>query len=198
MLSGLQPVKILELHAETPNEHEVLPPIGRPFRAHDRLVNTLDGERFSTYSQHLRDMYNFDPSAVEQFLKEMRVLAANGHNAAYGMRAKVGAKGLVNGIAASPRTECAAATVSENQGSVTVYGAEVDGGDAVEESSRRAQTRQAKLRKSLVFSMLIPFYQPSCACSTWSDGKHGTMHCVTCCLSLVLRLRRRTERNTPF
>ena len=117
-------------------------------RAHNRLVNTLDGERFSTYSQHLRDMYNFDPSAVEKFLKEMRVLATNGQNAAYGMRAKVGAKGLVNGIAASPRAECAAATASEYQGSVTVHGADAEGGPAVEGSSRRAQTRQAKLRKS--------------------------------------------------
>lgn len=95
-------------------------------------------------------MYNFDPSAVEQFLKEMRVLATNGHNAAHGMRAKVGAKGLVNGVAPSPRTECTPTTSSGNPEGVTVYGGDADantdadaqGGPAVEERSRRAQSRQ--------------------------------------------------------
>lgn len=86
-------------------------------------------------------MYNFDPSAVEQFLKEMRVVATNGHNAAYGMRAKVGIKGLVNGIAASPRTEGAAATTSETHRGVTVYGADAEGDPAVEKTSRRGQSR---------------------------------------------------------
>ena len=41
------------------------------------------------YSGHLRDMYNFDPSAVETFLKEMRVLAAQGQSVAQAMRSKV-------------------------------------------------------------------------------------------------------------
>ena len=127
-------------------------------RAHGSLVQTLDGNRFSTYSQHLRDMYNFGPSAVEQFLKEMRALATNGHNAAHGMRAKVGARGLVNGVAASPRTEFEAVTASENQGGVSACGVEAEEGPAVEENSRRAQSRQATLGKNIVFLMRI-FHQ---------------------------------------
>ncbi|CAM9156065.1 unnamed protein product, partial [Hapterophycus canaliculatus] len=45
-------------------------------------VHKLDERRFSMYSAHLRDMYNFDPVAVECFLKEMRLLAARGQTAA--------------------------------------------------------------------------------------------------------------------
>lgn len=37
------------------------------------------------YSAHLRDMYNFDPVAVERFLKEMRLLSAQGQTAAQAM-----------------------------------------------------------------------------------------------------------------
>lgn len=40
----------------------------------------LDGKRFHTYCAHLRDMYNFDPLAVDRVLKEMRSLAANGQS----------------------------------------------------------------------------------------------------------------------
>ncbi|CAM9869137.1 unnamed protein product, partial [Scytosiphon promiscuus] len=47
-----------------------------------RHVHKLDERRFSMYSAHLRDMYNFDPIAVECFLKEMRLLAARGQTAA--------------------------------------------------------------------------------------------------------------------
>ena len=41
------------------------------------------------YSAHLRDMYNFDPAAVEQFLKEMRLLSAQGQTAAQAMKSKL-------------------------------------------------------------------------------------------------------------
>lgn len=41
------------------------------------------------YSAHLRDMYNFDPLAVEQFLKEMRLLSAQGQTAAQAMKSKL-------------------------------------------------------------------------------------------------------------
>lgn len=45
------------------------------------------------YSAHLRDMYNFDPLAMERFLKEMRVLAAQGQTAAQAMKSKSVAQG---------------------------------------------------------------------------------------------------------
>lgn len=47
-----------------------------------RHVHKLDERRFNMYSTHLRDMYNFDPVAVESFLKEMRLLAARGQTVA--------------------------------------------------------------------------------------------------------------------
>ena len=107
-------------------------------------MHTLDGNRFTTYSQHLRDMYNFNPATVEQFLKEMRTLATNGHNAAYGMRAKIGLKGLVNGVAVSPRTEGTPPTSSVNpERDNTCLDDDAERGPAVEERSRRAQSRQA-------------------------------------------------------
>lgn len=45
------------------------------------------------YSAHLRDMYNFDPLAMERFLKEMRLLAAQGQNVAQAMKSKPLAQG---------------------------------------------------------------------------------------------------------
>eukprot|EP00903_Cladosiphon_okamuranus_P010271 g9725.t1 len=54
-----------------------------------RHVHKLDERRFSMYSAHLRDMYNFDPSAVERFLKEMRLLSAQGQTAAQAMKSKL-------------------------------------------------------------------------------------------------------------
>lgn len=54
-----------------------------------RHVHKLDERRFSMYSAHLRDMYNFDPAAVEQFLKEMRLLSAEGQTAAQAMKSKL-------------------------------------------------------------------------------------------------------------
>lgn len=126
-------------------------------------------------------MYNFDPAAVEQFLIEMRTLATNGHNAAYGMRAKIGLKGLINGIAVSPRTECAPATLtsSKNPERDNVLGVDGDGdvdgdgegGPAVEERSRRAQSRQASnviknknVKEQGIFSAVyLLYWRPCCA-----------------------------------
>lgn len=42
-----------------------------------RQTHKLDEQRFYAYCVHLRDMYNFEPTAVDSILKEMRVLAAN-------------------------------------------------------------------------------------------------------------------------
>lgn len=53
-----------------------------------RHVHKLDERRFSMYSTHLRDMYNFDPLEMERFLKEMRLLAAQGQTAAQAMKSK--------------------------------------------------------------------------------------------------------------
>lgn len=41
------------------------------------------------YSAHLQDMYNFDPAAVDQFLKEMRLLSAHGQTSAQAMKTKM-------------------------------------------------------------------------------------------------------------
>eukprot|EP00752_Nemacystus_decipiens_P015606 g13929.t1 len=54
-----------------------------------RQVHKLDERRFSMYSAHLRDMYNFDPAAVEKFLKEMRQLSAHGQTSAQAMKSKL-------------------------------------------------------------------------------------------------------------
>ena len=43
----------------------------------DRQVGKLDEKRFHMYLAHLRDMYSFDPKAVDTLLKDMRILAAN-------------------------------------------------------------------------------------------------------------------------
>ena len=57
--------------------------------SHGRQVHKLDERRFAMYSAHLRDMYNFDPAAVEQFLKEMRLLSASGQTSAQAMKTKL-------------------------------------------------------------------------------------------------------------
>lgn len=66
-------------------------------------------------------MYNFDPAAVEKFLKEMRQLSAQGQTAAQAMRVKLAplagivaanahANGGVDGRNAGPPSEGGAAT----------------------------------------------------------------------------------------
>lgn len=51
------------------------------FSSHDyRQMQRLDERRFKSYCTHLRDMYNFDPTEVDNILQEMKVLAANSQN----------------------------------------------------------------------------------------------------------------------
>ncbi|CAM9151212.1 unnamed protein product [Ectocarpus sp. 12 AP-2014] len=54
-----------------------------------RHVHKVDERRFSMYSAHLRDMYNFDPVQVEGVLKEMRLLSAQGQTTAQAMKTKI-------------------------------------------------------------------------------------------------------------
>ncbi|CAM9143315.1 unnamed protein product [Ectocarpus fasciculatus] len=54
-----------------------------------RHVHKVDERRFSMYSAHLQDMYNFDPVQVEGVLKEMRLLSAHGQTTAQAMKTKL-------------------------------------------------------------------------------------------------------------
>lgn len=92
-------------------------------------------------------MYNFNPSTVERVLKDMRILATNGQDAAQQMNAKL----RVNRVVASGNVKEGEEGVENThprdaQENAAILRGESDGDTATERHPQRASTRQVPFK----------------------------------------------------